>query len=114
MGAQGVGIAMFAGALALAAGISWAMRFHSKAPTFTPILPAASAALVAAALGWFVAKGVQPPLLGLVVSTIVSLAAYGIGLMVVRRSDALRVARMVAEVVPLHRLVRSRPFAVGS
>jgi O-antigen/teichoic acid export membrane protein len=114
LGAQGVGIAMFAGSLSLAGCISWAMKRHSNAQTFLPILPAASAALAAAGTAWLVAKGLQPPLLGLVASTAVALAGYGLGLMVVRRSDALRVARMVAEVLPLHRVVRSRPFAVGS
>jgi polysaccharide transporter, PST family len=106
LGAQGVGIAMFGGALATAAGIGWAMRRHSHARTFIPILPAGAAAFVAGGLAWLIADVIKPPLVGLVASSIVALVAYGIGLMVVRRSDLLRVIRMVGDALPLDRSSR--------
>jgi O-antigen/teichoic acid export membrane protein len=103
LGAQGVGIAMFAGALSLAGTIAWAMKRQSNARTFTPILPAAAAALVASVLAWFAAQAIKPPIAGLAVSGALALAAYGAGLLVVRRSDLMRVLRMLVEVLPIGR-----------
>jgi O-antigen/teichoic acid export membrane protein len=115
LGAQGVGIAMFAGGISLAATIAWAMKRQSNARTIVPILPAAFAALVASVLAWFTAHAIQPPIAGLAVSATVALACYGAGLLIVRRSDLMRVLRMVVEVIPpLHRFVYSNPRPIGS
>lgn len=113
LGVRGVGIAMFAGSLAQCVSTSRAMRKHVDARVVLPMVPAATIAAGAAALGWLAAKVVGPPIAGLVASGALAVAAYALGVFVFRRHDLTRLIQLVGGVVPIRppRFARAQPTA---
>jgi O-antigen/teichoic acid export membrane protein len=94
IGAESVGVGMFAAALVYVAGIAWVMRLYADLALVRVTWPALVACAGGAVAARLVSDAIGPAAVALIAGLIAGAAVYVGGLWVLRRSDLLRVVNM--------------------